>query len=77
MSISTDTGRFAALGLTYAGTIVAMGALGYWLDVVIDTPPWFLLLGILLGAVGGFVSLVKKVSGATSTRSGGAPPPKP
>ena len=61
--------RHGSLGIQFAGTIVVLGALGYWADHAFDTLPWFLILGILVGSVGGFISLVKKVPGPQSSRS--------
>ena len=66
-----DMARYGSLGIQYAGTIVVLGALGYWADSAFDTLPWFLIAGILLGSVGGFISLVKKVPGPQSSRSKG------
>jgi len=65
-----DYARYAGLGMTYAGSIVVMGALGYCLDVALDTVPWLMIVGIALGSVGGFLSIVKKVSGSSGTRPG-------
>ncbi|MDP6761404.1 MAG: AtpZ/AtpI family protein [Planctomycetota bacterium] len=59
-----DHGRYAGLGLTYAGTIVVMGALGYAIDQALGSLPWGMIAGIALGAVGGFLSLLNKVPGA-------------
>lgn len=71
--------RYGGLGIQYAGTIVALGALGYWADSAFGTLPWFLIAGILLGSVGGFISLVKKVPGPRKRRAAGTPsdPSKP
>lgn len=66
--------RYGSLGIQFAGTIVALGALGYWADSAFGTLPWFLIAGILLGSVGGFVSLVKKVPAPRGSRSPGSAP---
>ncbi len=57
----SDLGRYAGLGLTFAMTIVVLGGLGWWLDSRFETRPWLLVAGILTGAVGGFVRIVKAV----------------
>jgi len=57
----SDMGRYAGLGLTFAATMAVLGGLGWWLDSRFDTAPWLLVTGILLGAVGGFVRIVKAV----------------
>lgn len=74
--------RYGGLGIQYAGTIVVLGALGYWADSAFDTLPWFLIAGILIGSVGGFISLVKKVPGPRKRRAAHMPsdsgkPPHP
>lgn len=50
-----------AVGMTYGLTVVAFTGCGWWLDGHFGTSPWLLLAGALLGGVGGFVSLLKKV----------------
>jgi len=57
----SDMGRYAGLGLTFASTMAVLGGLGWWLDSRFETRPWLLVTGILLGAVGGFVRIVKAV----------------
>ena len=56
----TDYGRYAGVGLQFALTFMLFGALGYWLDETWNTRPWFLIVGVFVGAAGAFVSLVKK-----------------
>ncbi|MAF65831.1 MAG: hypothetical protein CMJ84_09260 [Planctomycetes bacterium] len=72
-----DYGRYAGLGLTYAGTIVVMGALGYALDNALDSLPWGMIAGIGLGAVGGFLSLLNKVPGGRPRPPHEHTPPNP
>ena len=40
-----------------------LGAVGWWLDGELGTAPWLMLSGIVLGAAGGFYSMVKRVPG--------------
>jgi F0F1-type ATP synthase assembly protein I len=47
--------------MTYGLTVVAFTGCGWWLDGHFGTSPRLLLAGALLGGVGGFVSLLKKV----------------
>ena len=54
--------RYAGVGLQFAGTFLLTGWLGWWLDGKLGTSPWLLLLGIFLGAAGGFYSLVSRLS---------------
>ena len=70
--------RYAGLGMQFALTFLAFGALGYWLDGKLGTTPWLLLIGIALGATGAFISLVRKVQPARdSARKGGSGGPNP
>ncbi len=61
-----DLGRFAGLGLQFAVTMAVLGALGWWLDSRFGTLPWLLVTGVLLGAIGGFVRIIKAVPGSQS-----------
>jgi len=71
--------RYAGLGMQFALTFLAFGALGYWLDGELGTSPWLLLMGIALGATGAFISLVRKVQPARdpSREDGSRGPKKP
>ncbi len=52
---------FAALGTTLA-VLVALGVVGgLWLDSAAGISPWGLLIGLVLGAAVGVVSVVKLV----------------
>jgi ATP synthase protein I len=54
------------LGAVYGlvGAVGVFSALGYWLDEKMgNRTPWFLLLGLLLGMVGGFWSFFRVVLG--------------
>ncbi|MGH9009887.1 MAG: AtpZ/AtpI family protein [Acidimicrobiia bacterium] len=55
--------RFAGVGVQYALTLLAMTALGIWLDGRADTAPIFLLVFLLLGFVGATWSLIHQVLG--------------
>jgi len=68
-SRKTASSSLAHLGLTYALAIIVYGLGGWWLDGKLDTEPWFTLLGVMLGAVGGFVWVYREVmSGAKRDR---------
>ena len=49
-------GILASYGLI--GAVLVFGGLGYLLDHYLDTTPWFVLIGLLLGICIGFYSLV-------------------
>ena len=59
--MSAAQGGNASLGITYGVTVLVFVGLGWWLDDRFGTSPWLLIVGMLLGSVGGIVSLVKKV----------------
>jgi ATP synthase protein I len=52
-------GSFAGLGLQFALTILVFLYAGQWLDRKLGTAPWLLLLGVFIGAAGGFYSLYR------------------
>jgi F0F1-type ATP synthase assembly protein I len=53
------SGPEMAAGYTLIGALVLLGGIGYALDNWRGTSPWFLLAGLLLGLVVGFVELAK------------------
>ena len=55
-------GSFAGLGLQFALTILVFLYLGKWLDGKLGTAPWLLLLGVFIGAAGGFYSLYRALT---------------
>ena len=60
-----DYGRYAGLGFQFAAAILVLGYAGWWLDEKLSTKPLFLIVGVLAGATGGFLSLLKSVPGPT------------
>lgn len=59
--LAADYGRYAGLGVTFAGTFLLFGAVGWWLDGKLGTEPWLMSLGIFVGAAAAFVWLVRQV----------------
>lgn len=51
----------AHLGLTYGAAVALYGLGGWWLDGKLGTSPLFLLLGVGLGAIGGFFWIYREV----------------
>ena len=60
-SSAVQSGGNASLGITFGATVLVFVGFGWWLDDRFGTSPWLLIVGMLLGSVGGIVSLVKKV----------------
>lgn len=53
--------RYSAVGMQFAGGIVGLALLGWWLDGWVGTgKPWFALTGALLGMVGGMWQLIRQ-----------------
>ena len=59
--------KYAGLGIQFALTFLAFGAIGWWLDTKLGTAPWLMLIGIALGAAGAFWSLVRSVPPASGS----------
>lgn len=60
-SSGTSVGVYMGLGLQFAAAILAFAFLGQWLDRRWGTDPWLLLVGVFLGAGGGFYSIYRKL----------------
>ena len=55
------SGPAAVAGYTLLASILVLGGIGYALDAWRGTSPWFLLTGLLLGIIVGFVELAKVI----------------
>ena len=51
-------GPAASAAYTLTGGILVLGGLGYAVDRWLQTSPWFLLTGLVVGIVAGFYALV-------------------
>lgn len=58
---SRSAGEVMGVGLQFAGAILIFLFLGRWLDERFGTEPWLLLGGVLVGSVGGFISLYRQL----------------
>jgi F0F1-type ATP synthase assembly protein I len=54
-------GSVAAASYALVGAIVLLGGAGYFADRWLDTSPWLLMGGLLLGIVVGFYELARVV----------------
>ena len=59
-------GIYGAIGFQLAASVVGGLYLGNWLDGYFDTKPWLALLGLTLGAVGGFVNMIRLLNWKSS-----------
>ena len=55
----TRAGPAMAASYTLVGGIIGLGGLGYVVERWLETSPWFVLAGLILGIVVGFYELVK------------------
>jgi ATP synthase protein I len=65
MSRNSDQSKFAlamTVGTLIASNIVGGLAAGYFLDRWLQTSPWLLIAGTILGTVGAFASLYRIMS---------------
>jgi len=54
--------QYIGIGMQLAIAAVVFFFLGKWLDDTYQTKPWFSLIGIMFGSIGGFISFFKKVT---------------
>lgn len=54
-------GAYAGVGLQFAASILVFLYGGQWLDRRLGTAPWFLLLGVFVGAGAGFFSIYRRL----------------
>ena len=55
------SGPAAAASYTLIGAIILLGGIGYAVDGWLDTSPWFLFGGLILGLIVGFYELAKTI----------------
>ena len=59
--VASQAGEVLGSGLQFAGAIILFLFVGRWLDGVLGTEPWLLLIGVLVGAVAGFTALYRQL----------------
>jgi ATP synthase protein I len=57
-----EAAPYLALGVQLAATVVIMFYLGYWADDYLETRPWLMLVGLVIGSAAGFYNFFKTVS---------------
>ena len=55
------SGPAATVSYTLIGAIVLLGGIGYALDEWLDTSPWILFGGLVLGLIVGFYQLARTI----------------
>jgi len=56
-----SAGPAASASYTLIGAVIILGLVGYWLDKWLNTSPWLLFSGLILGLVVGFYELAKVI----------------
>jgi F0F1-type ATP synthase assembly protein I len=54
-------GKYAGIGLQFAGSIVLFLYVGRWVDSRLGSDPWGLILGVFLGAGAAFFSMYRRL----------------
>ena len=52
---------YMGLGLQFGAAIVLFMFVGMWLDKRIGTTPWLMVIGVFVGAAGGFYGIYRKL----------------
>ena len=52
---------YMGLGLQFGLAIILFMFVGKWLDARLGTSPWLLILGVFVGAGGGFYSIYRRL----------------
>jgi len=56
--------RYGSLGIELFSNVFAGSFLGYWLDFFLGSTPAFIIGGIILGAISGFLNLFRTIKNA-------------
>lgn len=59
---------FAGAGAQFVLSILLFLYIGKWLDGRLGTSPWLLMVGVFVGAAGGFFSFYRRIMAASRDR---------
>lgn len=62
-------GAYVTSGVAFGAVMLVFTGAGYWLDGRLGTLPVFTVAGAILGCAGGFLHLVRTLTGARGGRS--------
>ncbi len=60
-----EAGPYLGLGLQLAAAVIVFYFIGSWADQKLNTAPWLMIVGVTIGAVGGFIQFFRSVSELT------------
>jgi ATP synthase protein I len=64
-SLMRSLAPFFTIGIQMALTVVVMFFVGRWLDGVLNTAPWLMIAGLLVGSAAGLYKFIQTVSEVT------------
>ncbi len=64
-----EAGPYLGLGLQLAAAVIVFYFIGSWADQKLSTAPWLMIVGVTIGAVGGFIQFFRSVSELTKKES--------
>lgn len=59
---SSEWYRLAGVGFEFIVAVLVLGGLGWWLDARLNTTPWLMIVGAVLGFAAGLWLLLKAAS---------------
>lgn len=60
----SELGPYLTMGTQLALGMVAFGGIGYYADGRLGTSPWLMLAGLIFGATGGMIKLIRTATAA-------------
>jgi F0F1-type ATP synthase assembly protein I len=55
---SSEGATYLTMGMQLALSVVVFFFLGRWLDGLLETTPWLMIAGLVVGIVGGFIKFL-------------------